>query len=160
MKLSIPETTSSLVLSQRAISWTLPPTHFLISASQLLTRLVGVTMMAFLTIGFPSKPWHKRVYSNAIDCKVFPNLQTITTLKTRLKQWNKSTVIKKKGTYELDLTGFTQKRWSIYPISSARMHPCIPAAFNSPETHSNMNWTPSLHYNVEKEIISVTEKHS
>ena len=33
---------------------TLSPTHFLISTFQLLTRLVGVTTMAFLTIGFPS----------------------------------------------------------------------------------------------------------
>lgn len=54
---SIPETTSSLVLSHRAMRWTLSPTHFFISASQLLTRLVGVTIMAFLTIDFPSNPW-------------------------------------------------------------------------------------------------------
>lgn len=74
VKLSIPETTSSLLLSQRAISWTLCPTHFLISASQLLTRLVGVTIMAFLTIGFPSNPWRRRVYSKVIDCNVFPKL--------------------------------------------------------------------------------------
>lgn len=73
-KLSIPERTSARVLSQRASSCTLPFNHLIISDSQLLTKLVGVTMTALLTIGLSSKPWQRRVYSKVIDCKVFPNL--------------------------------------------------------------------------------------